>query len=99
VFGQTAPDKRARFSVTGVIKDVLHAPIADTRIEFRRVGGGSTKIKTNIEGEYRVSLKPGIYTVRARMLGFQDYKVERFEVPTDSAALTLNIDMVVTGVT
>ena len=48
-----------------LVNESCDAPAANVDLQFRRGGVLVARVKTGVDGGYRVRLRPGVYTVRA----------------------------------
>jgi hypothetical protein len=90
-----APSARAQSVIAGVVKDSSGAVLPGVTVEAAS-DALIEKVRTvtsDGEGLYKVvDLRPGIYTVTFTLTGFQTYKREGLELPSNFT-MTINADM------
>jgi hypothetical protein len=86
---------RAQSTIVGVVRDTSGAVLPGVNVEATSnvLIEGSRSTASDEQGNYRiVDLRPGVYVLTFTLSGFQTYKREGLELPTNFTA-TVNADM------
>src|SRR5690349_12566590 len=85
----------AQSAIAGVVKDTSGAVLPGVTVEAASPAliEKTRSVTTDGAGQYKiVDLRPGVYTVTFTLEGFQTFKRESLELPSDFTA-TVNADM------
>src|SRR5690242_8950050 len=85
----------AQSAITGIVKDTSGAVLPGVTVEAASPAliEKTRSVTTDGAGQYKiVDLRPGVYTVTFTLEGFQTFKRESLELPSDFTA-TVNADM------
>ena len=90
-----AQTAHAQSAITGTVKDISGAVLPGVNVDVASdvLIEKSRSAVTDGQGQYRiVDLRPGVYVLTFTLTGFQTYKREGLELPTNFTA-TVNADM------